>query len=423
MDEFQSEGNVEFSLDGSTWGTICSDGFDLVSARVACRQLGFNYEEANYHSVNYNSTESDSPVLFTQVKCRGGESDLKECSIQNLKNETKCKSSEIVYLNCNATGGPHSNFNDNIRLGLPVADGVGLVEIRNGSQWELVCSTDFSPTVASIACKQLGYQYANAVPVQTYLLANSKQRIDRPRFIRSLDCNGNETTLNECRSKSCHTDQVTISCVGSEIESATDPQKLLIAIAMNNVSEVERLLTSGLSPNSEMERCCSEKFDQMYFQITESPVLLCAVCYGSFGSVKALLRHGADPNELGLSGVSAWHYAARFGDFEMFKYLTENCGDSSGELLLYDAATGGSVEIIEYLIQRGMSLEYDYHLTLLILASIDGHVDMARFLVDHGENVNFRTSEDEMTAMAYAVKNRHFKFLIISLPMEPILVV
>ena len=423
--ESQLEGPLEFNRNGE-WGTICSDEFDHVAAHVACRQMDSSYEGATYRSVHFNSTQTDSPVLFNRVKCRGGESHLKECSIQSLTNESKCQSSEIVYLDCTAPEASPGNFSDSIRFGLPTADGVGLaeskngsdgfplaaivtegigwLEIKNGTKWEKVCAAHFSSAGASVACKQLGYEFANSATLP------STMDTVYVSTIRGLQCFGNETTLNHCNGRDCEHDQVLLSCVGSEVKNVTDSERLLIAMTMNNVTEVQRLLSLGLSPDTTFDRCCGERFWNRY--LFNSPAIVCAACYGSSGTLKALVRHGANVNAQSNSQFTAFEFAIRNDDLEMMQFLFNNGADiSSNEArLLVIAASYGNIENFQFLIQHGLrltpGLNFNF-MTPLMSAAERGELEMVKFLVSLGEDIDGSMDWDDATAIAIAAKNGH----------------
>ena len=59
---------------GVEWGSICDNGWDDTTAKVACRQLGF----AKGSKV-VGVVESSGPILMDAVSCTGKETDLGHC--------------------------------------------------------------------------------------------------------------------------------------------------------------------------------------------------------------------------------------------------------------------------------------------------------------------------------------------------------
>ena len=76
--DHELEGRVEILYAG-LWGVICdSFGFDLASASVICRQLGYPgaLRVANFYEF-YGGT---GQIWLTNVDCTGNEPTLEECS-------------------------------------------------------------------------------------------------------------------------------------------------------------------------------------------------------------------------------------------------------------------------------------------------------------------------------------------------------
>jgi deleted-in-malignant-brain-tumors protein 1 len=59
---------------------VCDDSFDAVSAKVACRQLGFEtaFSAASYSTFNANGPAS-LPTWLDDVTCTGSEAVLGDC--------------------------------------------------------------------------------------------------------------------------------------------------------------------------------------------------------------------------------------------------------------------------------------------------------------------------------------------------------
>ncbi|KAJ8046184.1 Deleted in malignant brain tumors 1 protein [Holothuria leucospilota] len=74
-----SSGRVEVLIDGE-WGAVCEDYYgdwNLVDARVVCRQLGYNTAIAAPKQAFFG--EGYGPVLIKDVQCTGKEASLSSC--------------------------------------------------------------------------------------------------------------------------------------------------------------------------------------------------------------------------------------------------------------------------------------------------------------------------------------------------------
>lgn len=75
----RASGRLEVSYNGA-WGTVCDDGWDVASATVACRQLGYMSGRPMYlDSVDTVHAPGMGPILMDDVRCRGYERRLVDC--------------------------------------------------------------------------------------------------------------------------------------------------------------------------------------------------------------------------------------------------------------------------------------------------------------------------------------------------------
>ncbi|XP_042577045.1 neurotrypsin-like [Cyprinus carpio] len=74
-----SSGRVEIYHDGQ-WGSVCHDGWNLAGAHVVCRQMG--YSGAKKATPGRQFQEGCGQIWMDNVKCKGSESSLSECSFR-----------------------------------------------------------------------------------------------------------------------------------------------------------------------------------------------------------------------------------------------------------------------------------------------------------------------------------------------------
>ena len=94
----ESAGRVEVSINDIGYGTICDDSWNLASADVACRMLGFPFAvEATTNANTFG--EGYGRIAFNGMECLGNESSLLECSHYDWE-EHDCTHSEDVGVRC-----------------------------------------------------------------------------------------------------------------------------------------------------------------------------------------------------------------------------------------------------------------------------------------------------------------------------------
>ena len=59
------------------WGTVCSYGWDLLDATVACHQLGYGRAVAVLKNAPYGG--GSGPIFYDTVNCSGSEASLTQC--------------------------------------------------------------------------------------------------------------------------------------------------------------------------------------------------------------------------------------------------------------------------------------------------------------------------------------------------------
>ncbi|NWS42408.1 LOX3B oxidase, partial [Probosciger aterrimus] len=189
------EGRVEV-LKGSEWGTICDDRWNLLSASVVCRELGFG--SAKEALTGARMGQGTGPIHMNEVQCLGTEKSLWSCPFKNITQED-CKHTEDVAVHCNV---PYMGYETLIRLSGGRSRFEGRVEVAVGAgageqpHWGLVCGEGWGTLEAMVACRQLGLGFANHGLQETWYWDASNVT---EMVLSGVKCTGHEMSLSHCQ--------------------------------------------------------------------------------------------------------------------------------------------------------------------------------------------------------------------------------
>ncbi|XP_067884745.1 lysyl oxidase homolog 3B-like isoform X1 [Heterodontus francisci] len=189
------EGRVEI-LKGNEWGTICDDRWNVLSASVVCRELGFG--SAKEALTGARMGKGMGPIYLNEVQCNGFEKSIWDCAAKNIS-EDDCKHTEDAAVRCNI---PYMGFESSIRISGGRTRFEGRLEILttvyNGTQqWGLICGEGWGTLEAMVACRQLGIGYANHGVQETWYWDADTGATEM--VLSGVKCTGNEMTLSQCQ--------------------------------------------------------------------------------------------------------------------------------------------------------------------------------------------------------------------------------
>lgn len=188
------EGRVEV-LKNNEWGTVCDDRWNLQSASVVCRELGFG--SAKEALTGARMGQGMGPIYMNEVKCVGQEKSIWNCPFKNITSED-CQHMEDAAVRCNV---PYMGLENTIRLTGGRTRYEGRVEVLssdpNGTQsWGLICGENWTTKEATVACRQLGLGYANQANQETWYWDSSNVT---EMIMSGVKCTGNEMSLSQCQ--------------------------------------------------------------------------------------------------------------------------------------------------------------------------------------------------------------------------------
>ncbi|ESO89416.1 hypothetical protein LOTGIDRAFT_69892, partial [Lottia gigantea] len=91
-------GRLEIMYNGR-WGTVCDDGWDENSARVVCRELGFDVDIKPKSLPEAAYGEGSGKILLDEFRCNGSEISYLYCAHSDF-GVHNCKHNEDVSVIC-----------------------------------------------------------------------------------------------------------------------------------------------------------------------------------------------------------------------------------------------------------------------------------------------------------------------------------
>ncbi|KAL6460117.1 hypothetical protein MHYP_G00318760, partial [Metynnis hypsauchen] len=189
--ECEGEVEVYFRQD---WRRVLLDSWSESEASVVCRQLGCG------SVISFSSSSTSSPehnnMCVTGFNCSGSEAHLGNCSSAQAVN---CSSRDQLSITCS---GKFNSALSSIRLVGSGGDCAGRLEVFHSGSWGTVCGDLWDIKDAQVVCRQLQCGVALSAPVPAWFGPGTG-----PIMLNEVQCEGNETSLWNCRFQQCGEDE------------------------------------------------------------------------------------------------------------------------------------------------------------------------------------------------------------------------
>ena len=93
------EGRVEVYFN-YTWGTVCSNGWDIREANIVCRMLKYPFALGYKTSTHDHYGEGSGPVWMSGLDCTGIENSLSDCPHTGFTTSSHCDHNMDVGVAC-----------------------------------------------------------------------------------------------------------------------------------------------------------------------------------------------------------------------------------------------------------------------------------------------------------------------------------
>ncbi|XP_028399552.1 uncharacterized protein LOC114522963 isoform X3 [Dendronephthya gigantea] len=216
-------GRVEVFHNGE-WGTICDDNWDLVHARVVCRQLG--YPDAIAKLDGGQVPSGSGRIWLDNVACTGKEENIAMCRHNGL-GVNDCSHSEDAGVKCSRRG--LSDKHGTLRLQGPLSTiGKGRLEVFYREEWGTICDDEWDINDARVVCRQLGYSDAVRSLSGDEVLSGTG-----PIWLDDVGCIGKELNISSCSHagwgiEDCsHSEDAGVECKTTDFEVTGNLSKTL----------------------------------------------------------------------------------------------------------------------------------------------------------------------------------------------------
>jgi hypothetical protein len=256
--------NVQSGLleiyNNGVWGTVCDNGFNVLAAQVACRQLGIPFSGARIISTTAQGDPNGpapgtGAILLDQISCSGTENSLLDCQHSPIGTHS-CTHSEDVAIFCAeaVSGAPvptQSASLSAVQLLNPFgAPSYGYVKVSSRGTDAVICGNRFSPSpaLARVICRELGLPTA-AARIYTGPLLPSLIPDSFSRLITSVTCTGSETSLADCSAQFA----TTTSCTANQtlaVMCTSDTSYAYNTTTSTTLPQGSVRLVDGVNPSS-----------------------------------------------------------------------------------------------------------------------------------------------------------------------------
>jgi ankyrin repeat protein len=191
-----------------------------------------------------------------------------------------------------------------------------------------------------------------------------------------------------------------VECSNMNARRQIHKSPLILAAAMGDLAEVEKLVGEGADVNkATKEDGCTP--------------LIVAATMGQLAVVRYLVQHSADKNKADNAGTTPLLIAAQGGHLTVVQYLIQQGADkekaiNNGATPLFIAAQDGHLVVVQYLVQQGADKNKatSNGATPLWIAAGKGHMAVVQFLVQRGAHIN-QAAESGFTPLIAATNQGH----------------